>query len=551
MESERFKTTLTPEFIPVGYDYPGNLSSILARVKKLYTGAQCFSGSDRSLRALLVEDGVIVATGAELTENFDEQEIFNPDHYIIPAFGDGHSHPLFAGRESQGARVTGLFSVEEVVAEVQKFASENPNNEWITGGAYEASIVEGGLFTALSIDQMVLDRPVVLHASDHHTIWVNSKALEIAQVTALTPDPDGGSIARNSDGTPQGTLREPAAIELITRHIPARTISQDVAALDWATKRMLSSGITFVTDSWVEPAMVEAYFQAEQVGALHVDIDLAFLITPQEWQNQLKDLTANRDRFKGKSVTANSVKFLADGALSAGTAYLLEPYSDTSDSHGLKIWEKNELIAAVTSCDKLGFQIHIHAIGDGAVRQALDTFESVGVTNRPVLIHAQMIDSDDLPRIQSLGVICNFQPLWMYLDPMNKKLIEPRIGKLRKSQQYRIRDVIDSGANVSFGSDWPVTSEVPLYGLAVPVHRQEFLDSAPWSADQRITLLESLMAYTLGVAYQFGLEAELGSLEVGKRADFVVLSANPFDVPVHKIKEIEIVAVYKSGLKVI
>ena len=519
-------------------------------MKKLYTGAHCFSGSTRSLRALLVEDGVIVAAEAEIAENFDEVEIFNSDHFIVPAFGDGHAHPLFAGRESQGVRVTGLFSVEEVVAEVERFACENPNSEWIFGGAYEASIVEGGLFTALSIDQMVSDRPVVLHASDHHTIWVNSRALEIAQVTALTPDPDGGSIARNSDGTPQGTLREPAAIELITRYIPARTILQDVAALDWATKRMLSSGITFAADSWVEPAMVDAYLEAEKAGALHVDIDLAFLITPQGWRDQLENLSANRDRFKGKSVSANSVKFLADGALSAGTAYLLEPYLDVPDSRGLKIWGDGELLAAVTRCNDLGFQIHIHAIGDGAVRQALDTFESAGVTNRPVLVHAQMIDSDDLTRIHSLGVICNFQPLWMYLDPMNKKLIEPRIGKIRNNQQYQIRNVIDSGAHISFGSDWPVTSEVPLYGLAVPVHRQEFLDSDPWSAEQRITLLESLTAYTRGVAYQFGLEAELGSLEVGKRANFVVLSANPFEVPIHKVRDIEIVAVYKNGIKV-
>ncbi len=520
-------------------------------MKKLYTGAECFSESAKTFKALLVEDGYIIAVGGDITDNFDEEEIFHSDHFIIPAFGDGHAHPLFAGRESEGPRVSGLFSVAEVIAEVAKFASENPESEWIVGGAYEASIIKGGLFTALSLDKAVNDRPVVLHASDHHTIWVNSAALEIAQVTKHTPDPDGGSIARNSDGTPQGTLREPAAIELITRHIPARTIAQDVAAIDWATKKMLSAGITYAADSWVEPAMVDAYFEAEKVGALHVDIDLAFLITPENWREELENLEAQRNRCTSRTLTANSVKFLADGALSAGTAYLLEPYLDAPDSCGLKIWQGDELLEAVKSCHKLGFQIHIHAIGDGAIRQVLNTFETAGVTNRPVLVHAQLIDPDDLPRIATLGVICNFQPLWMYLDPTNKELIEPRIGKVRNNRQYQIREIIDSGAHIAFGSDWPVTSEAPLQGLAVPVHRQEFAGADPWSPEQRITLLESLTAYTLGVAYQFGLEAELGSLEVGKRADFVVLSANPFSVPIHEVRDIQIVAVYKNGRKVI
>ncbi len=520
-------------------------------MKKLYTGAQCFAEPTKTFKGLLVEDGLIIAVGADITDNFDEEEIFHSEHFIIPAFGDGHAHPLFAGRESQGPRVSGLFAIEEILAKVAKFASENPASEWIIGGAYEASIIKGGLFTALLLDQVVNDRPVVLHASDHHTIWVNSRALEIAQITAQMPDPAGGSIARNLDGTPQGTLREPAAIELITRHIPARTIAQDVAALDWATKRMLSAGITYAADSWVEPAMVDAYFEAEKVGALHVDIDLAFLITPENWREQVSNLQTQRDRFTGRTLTANSVKFLADGALSAGTAYLLHPYLDAPASCGLKIWHDDELLAAVKSCNDLGFQIHIHAIGDGAIRQVLNVFEAAGVTNRPVLVHAQLIDPADLPRIATLGVICNFQPLWMYLDPMNKELIEPRIGKERNNRQYQIREAVDSGARISFGSDWPVTSQAPLRGVAVPVHRQEFVGADSWSPEQRITLLESLTAYTLGVAYQFGLEAELGSLEVGKRADFVLLSANPFRVPIHEVRDIQIVAVYKNGAKVI
>ena len=519
-------------------------------MKKLYTGAECFSGGPETFKGLLVEDGYIIAVGADIDDTFVEKEHFDSQFFIMPAFGDGHAHPLFAGRESQGPQVTGLLSLKEVLTEVTYFAAAHPQNEWIVGGAYEASMVEGGLFTAKMLDGAESNRPVVLHAADHHTIWVNSRALEIAQITQETLDPVGGTIARNPDGKPQGTLRELSALELITQHIPPRTITQDVTALDWATRRMLKSGITYGADSWVEPEMADAYFAAEQAGVLHIDIDLAFLITPENWQEQIKNLKSQQARFTGKTLTATSVKFLADGALSAGTAFLLEPYLDLPNSHGIKIWDDDELLAAVKNCNELGFQIHVHAIGDGAIRQVLDIFESAAVVNRPVLVHAQLIDPADLPRIAALGVICNFQPLWMYLDSMNKELIGPRIGEARNNRQYQVRKIIDSGAHISFGSDWPVTSENPLLGVAVPVHRQALESSRSWAPKQRITLLEAITAYTLGVAYQFGLENELGSLEIGKRADFVVLNANPFKIPIHEIKNIKVIAVYKQGKKV-
>jgi hypothetical protein len=332
--------------------------------------------------------------------------------------------------------------------------------------------------------------------------------------------------------------------------VPARTLAQEISAIDWATKEMLKAGITYSTDSWVEPTMVDAYLAAGKAGAVHIDLDLAFLITPENWQEQVKTLADKRSLFDRPGLSATSVKFLADGALSAGTAFCLEPYLDAPDSLGLKIWPDLDLIGAVKACNELGFQIHIHAIGDGAVRQALHAFAEAKVSNRPVLVHAQLIDPVDLPKIKELNVICNMQPLWMYLDPMNESLIEPRIGSERNNRQYALRTILDSGAKVAFGSDWPVTSHIPLKALAVPVHRQASADSVVWSSTEQITLMQSLHAYTAGVAYQFGRESELGTLEVGKRADFLVLSANPFEVDIHEVCNIEIIAIYKNGVLV-
>jgi len=226
---------------------------------------------------------------------------------------------------------------------------------------------------------------------------------------------------------------------------------------------------------------------------------------------------------------------------------LLEPYLDQPDFSGLKIWSDVELTAAVKEFDARGFQIHIHAIGDAAIRQALDAFEAMARVNpkwdrRPVLVHAQLISPEDLPRFEELEVIANMQPLWMYLDPMNKELILPRIGADRNNLQYQLRTLVNSGATIAFGSDWPVTSEVPLEALFVPVDRNGPSGGEVWSPQEAITIEESLQFYTTNVAYQNFRENELGKLEVGYKADFVLLNASPFES-----KELVIDSVYKNG----
>jgi predicted amidohydrolase YtcJ len=236
----------------------------------------------------------------------------------------------------------------------------------------------------------------------------------------------------------------------------------------------------------------------------------------------------------------------------------LEPYLDDPTSKGLLIWSDAEMIEAATTFDEQRLQLHIHAIGDAAVRQALDAIEAVIASNpawdrRPVITHAQLIDPLDLPRFAALGVIANFQPLWTYLDPMNKELILPRIGEARNNQQYQLRKVIDSGAQVSFGSDWPITDFTPLVALAVPVHRQSPDRQPPqgWSIEQAITLEESMHFYTAAVAHQLFREADYGTLEVGKVADFIVLDRNPIETKPHEVRDIKVEATYRRGKKVL
>ena len=529
-------------------------------MRTLFSNCSVWSSFGQLSNGLLIENERVIANESQTDAANADQVIDLDGAFIMPAFADGHAHPLFAGRESQGPKVNGLQTVAEILAEVKRFAESNPNSKWIIGGAYEAAIVERGDFDAHWLDEVVADRPVVLHAVDHHTIWVNSKALEVAGITAATNDPDGGTIARRNDGSPKGTLREPAAMDLITKLAPTRTLQDELNAISWASDQYLAAGVTCTMDAWVEDGMTEIYIEAAKSGHLKVDMNLTFLAQPEKWRSRLdyfSDMRARVEALPASSgLSAKSVKFICDGALSAGTAAILEPYLDDPTSKGLLIWSHDEIIEAAITFDKSKLQLHIHAIGDAAVQQALDAIEAVISANpvwdrRPVITHAQLIDPVDLPRFARLGVIANFQPLWTYLDPMNKELILPRIGEGRNNQQYQLRKVIDSGAQISFGSDWPITDFTPLAALAVPVHRQSPDKQPPegWSIEQAITIEESMHFYTAAVAKQLFRESNYGTLDVGKFADFVILDKNPMTIDPHEVRDIKVLATYRKGKK--
>lgn len=513
-------------------------------MKTLYTNGDIWCSRGIYTTAVLTDGKTIIALGDDALATERDDEIDLAGKFMAPGFIDAHAHPLFAGRESQGPQLNGLQTVEEIVEAVKRYLEENPDKEWIVGGAYEASIVAGGDFEAKWLDAASKEVPILLHAVDHHTVWVNSKALEVAAISAPTPDPDGGTIARYLDGTPKGTLREPSAIDLILRHVPTRTLNDDVAAISWACQELRRAGVTSATDAWVEPGMSEAYIATAERGDLTIDINLFFLAQPDSWKARTTEFTRFRTEIERlgphSKLHAKTVKFICDGALSAGTAALLEPYLDNPDSHGLLIWRDDELLDAMVQFDSLGFQIHAHAIGDAAIRQALNAIEAMQEVNprwdrRPVIAHAQLIHPEDLPRFARLGVIANIQPLWTYLDSMNAQLIEPRIGSARNNQQYQLKSLQESGARISYGSDWPVTSHIPLAALAVPTHRMAPGSERAWSPEESISIEDSLAHYTEDAAYSNFWNK--GVIAVGADADFVILNKNPMKIDVAEISQ--------------
>ncbi|QEM47933.1 amidohydrolase [Mycolicibacterium grossiae] len=511
--------------------------------------------------ALLVTDGVITALGADAIARTAGQpgvvEVDLGGGFLMPSFGDGHAHPLLGGLEFVGPAVRPCSSIDEIVEAVRRYAKDNPDEEWIVGASYDGSLAEGGLFDARWLDEAVDDRPVVLRAWDYHTVWCNTVALERAGITAETPDPVLGEIPHREDGSVLGTLREWGAVDLVTAVMPPRDEEVRIAALGTAADYYLQRGVTWVQDAWVEPPDVDTYVEAARRDALRIRFNLAFYADPRHFDIQLEGFLASRQRVEivdSPFLTANTVKFFADGVVENETGALIQPYCSGLHQHGMTVWEGDSLAQACRRVDELGFQIHIHAIGDAAVRQALDAIEYAVATNgprdrRPVIAHVQLVDDADLARFAALNVIPNMQPLWAQMDALMTVLTVPRLGPERADKQYRMRTLDDSGAPLAFGSDWPVSSGAPLDGIAIGVSRQT-ADGVPaggWTPEEILAVERALGAYTGGVAKQAFAEQVWGRIAPGASADLVWLDRDPRSTPPRDLPGIGIRATYLQG----
>lgn len=518
--------------------------------------------------AVAVHDGRVVALGAEARDwatTWDDV-IDLRGRCLVPGFRDGHAHPLAAGIEMTSLQLDGDGTVDAALAAVAAWAAAHPTDLWIVGAGHSTAILPDGIGDSAWLDAIVPDRPVALTSNDHHTMWVNTAALRAARIDTNTADPDGGVIVRRADGTPCGTLREFGAIQLMQAAMPNVGALERAAGIRPCLTELARHGIVWVQDALVSADLLDTYLTAGAAGELTCRFNLAFRAEPNGWRRQADQFVGLRSRVDSDPaalgwLTAGTVKFFADGVIEAATGFLLEPYSDAPHTCGLPNWNPDELAEAVRCFDAAGFQIHIHAIGDGGVRMALDAIEHAQRCNgaadrRAVIAHTQLVHPADLPRFSELGVIANFEPLWSQLDPVMVELTIPRLGPRRSALQYQIGSLARSGAPITFGSDWPVSSVNPLVGMSVAVTRRT-ANGEPvggWTPEERVPLLQAIAAYTAGTAYQAFEELDRGTLTPGAWADFAVLAADLTAIDGDEARDVAVdqtmlagVTVYRAG----
>ncbi|MEX1178610.1 MAG: amidohydrolase [Nitriliruptor sp.] len=536
-----------------------------------------WTGTRTATDAVAVRDGRIVALGTEARERRGgaTEVVEIGAGALLPAFRDGHLHPLNGGAESLDCDLVDSADVDEVLRRLAAFAEDGEGagdpDAWLLGWGYPPEILPGGVGRAAVLDAVVGDRPVALWSSDHHMVWCNSRALTVAGITAATPDPPRGTIVRDADGHPAGTLLEEAE-HLVAAHLPPRGIAKEARGLEVGLERMTSAGLVWGQDAWITLPLLPAFHRVADAGRLSVDLDLAPKVEVDRWRDQVaafQDARADveaaaqrrrRDGVPGGELSLTTVKLFVDGVIEGGTGALIDPYCamshDGSDGggHGIANWDPAELARACAAFDAAGFQLHLHAIGDAAIRDALDAFEHVGAENgdrdrRPVVAHTHLVHPDDRQRFRQLGAVANFEPLWAQPNEVMVDLTEPRLGPERSGWQYPIGSLLRGGTAVSFGSDWPVSSHVPLEGIEIAVTRRlpGDPDGPALHADERISLDQALTAYTAGVAHQAGLEDEAGTLAVGSRADLVLTDVDVTRVPEHTIGQVQVRRTWRAG----
>jgi predicted amidohydrolase YtcJ len=460
---------------------------------------------------------------------------------VLPGFQDAHVHPLHGGLAKMRCDLHGVRGADAYVRAVQAYAESHPDEPWILGGGWAMDAFARGTPDRLLLDRVVPDRPARLANRDGHGVWVNSRALELAGITADTPDPADGRIERDERGQPQGTLHE-GAMALVDRVVPPKRPADLVEALKIAQAHLHSLGITAWQDAIVEPDDLEAYLALVDEEGLFARVVGALWWDRARGEEQVPDLVAMRARAAEHDgrFNATTVKVMQDGVIENFTAAVLDPYLDEAGNPtanaGLSFVEPERLKRAVTGLDEQGFQVHVHAIGERAVREALDAFEAARSANGPRdarhhIAHIQVVHPDDLPRFAALDVVANGQPFWACLDPQMRDLTIPFLGAERAMWQYPFASLLRSGATLAFGSDWPVSTPDPLQEIRVAVTRTSDEDpkGEEFLPDERLDLAVAMRAFTMGSAFVNNLDGETGSIEVGKAADLVVLDRNLFD----------------------
>jgi predicted amidohydrolase YtcJ len=528
-------------------------------VDLILSGGSVFT-ADRGMRiaeAAGIRSGRIAAVGSAaevMAEAGPETRVLELEgRTVVPGFQDAHVHAPHGGLARTECYLYESRSAEESLGIVARYAADHPDREWISGGGWSIEHLPTGTPSRADLDAVCPDRPVFLDNADGHTAWVNSRALELAGITRDTPDPPDGRIERDADGEPQGCLHEGAS-DLVEHLLPPPTQEQWEDGILRAQAELHSLGITAWQDADIPPTTLAAYRAVAERDALTMRVE------GNLWwdvgggiDDNVARLVQLRETGRIGRLRIRGAKLFVDGVLENFTGTLLEPYTGT-DNVGISMFGQDELAHIVTLLDGHGFQVHMHAIGDRAVRDALDAIESAQRANGPRdarhhLAHLQLVHPDDVPRFRELGVVANVSPLWACRSRHITELTEPFIGPERSARMYPFGTLHRAGARLAFGSDWTVSTPNPLPQIEVAVTRvySETRDQEPLLPAEALDLPTALATFTMGSAYVNALDEETGSLEPGKLADLAVLDRDILDPGAGPVGDARVVLTLVDG----
>ncbi len=514
--------------------------------------------------AILIDGKYIKAIGknSEILKHIsaDKEKINLEGKVVLPGFIDSHAHgPLSISSVSGKIDMTAGTSRDEYLELVKNFINQNSEKEIFMGMGWLNPAFDKNGPDKEALDRICSDTPVVLKSGDGHSVWCNSIAIEKAGINKNTPDPEGGFIERNQDGSLRGTFRDQAQ-ELILKIVPEPTVDEFKEAIAEFQEMMIRYGHTAVFDPMVDidGNMIKAYREMSEAGELKIKFGLAYTSDPKQPETSIEQYEKSGPVEEDKLTEGSFVKIFVDGVVEGGTAFLKEDYCNKKGYRGEPLWEQSELNKFCARVDKIGYDIHFHVIGDAAVRQMIDAMKYVRTQNgyrerNTVAAHMQIVDPQDYRQLKELDISISANPYWFVKAPGYYENIEIPVLGYRAEKEYPMKTFFDLGITVSAGSDFAVTPRpYPMAGIQLAMLRTVYGEDHTnpenvLNGEEKITIEQGLQAFTENGAKTMGISSITGSLEVGKYADIVVMEENIFDISPEKLSETSVFMTISEG----
>jgi predicted amidohydrolase YtcJ len=509
--------------------------------------------------AAAIRGETIVAVGSDKEidgyRGSSTQVIDAAGRLVLPGFEDCHIHFMDGSLGLTQVDLNDDSTVAEIQKSVKQYAVSHPHEPWITGMGWKyPTFGPTALPNKKILDEVVPDRPVYLTAFDGHSSWANSKALEMAGITRQTPDPPNGKIMRDSHGEATGALKESAA-DLVANKMPKPTREERLTALRKGIREANKFGLTRVQSAGQDFEYLDLYNELRRNGELTLRFYVAYFLDPPELRPiDLEKIEQARRTYHDDWISGGVVKTMLDGVVEAHTAAMLTPYSDDPTQMGKMFWQPDKYKAAILELDKRGLQILTHAIGDKAVRTALDAYEAAAKTNntrdaRSRIEHIETIAADDIRRFGRLGVIASVQPLHLYPDEDTLDIWARNVGPERARRAWSFHSIGANRGRLAFGSDWPVVTMNPWKGLQTGMTRKthEGKPQGGFVPSEAVSLEDGIKAYTLGAAFAGRREQQEGSLEAGKLADLIIVDQDLFKIQASEIDKTQVLVTMVGG----